>query len=90
MRLGFFLGLADFLVGVGFFFGGEVGDDGVELAEEFRAGVFAEDFVEPARVGFLVFSGDDFDDVAAFEFGGEGDHFAVDDGAGAGGADFAM
>ena len=66
------------------------GEEIVELGGEFLAGVAGEDFFEPAWVGFGVFGGDNFDDVALFEFGVEVDHFAVDFGAGAGGADFAV
>ncbi len=62
----------------------------MELADEFVTGVTGEDFVEPADVWFGVLGGDDFDNVALFEFGVEVDHFAVDDGAGAAGADFAV
>ena len=65
----------------------EIGKDAVELADEFVA---RKDFVEPADIWLGVFGGDYFDNVALLEFGVEADHFAVDDGAGAAGADFTV
>ena len=71
-------------------FGREIGHDGVELTAEFATGVSADDFVEPAGVGFGVLGGDNLNDVALVKLGFEVDHLAVHDGAGTAGADFAM
>ena len=68
----------------------EIGKDAVELADEFVASVAGKDFVEPADIWLGVFGGDNFDNVALLEFGVEADHFAVNDGAGAAGADFTV
>ena len=68
----------------------EIGKDAVKLADEFVASVAGKDFVEPADIWLGVFGGDNFDNVALLEFGVEADHFAVDDGTSAAGADFAM
>ncbi len=74
-------------VAAGFFF---FGKKCVELAEKFGAGMFAEDFVEPAWIWLLVFGGNNFDNIALFELGTEANHFAVYDGTGAGRADVAV
>lgn len=66
------------------------GEEVVELGGEFLAGMATKDFFEPAGVGFGVFGGNNFDDVALVEFCVEADHFAVNFGAGATGADFAV
>ena len=68
----------------------EIGKDAVKLADEFVASVAGKDFVEPADVWLGVFGGDNFDNVALLEFGVEADHFAVNDGTGAAGADFTV
>ena len=68
----------------------EVREDAVKLADEFVTSVAGKDFVEPADIWLGVFGGDNFDNVALLEFGVEADHFAVDDGAGATGADFTV
>ena len=68
----------------------EVREDVVKLVDEFVVSVVRKDFVEPADIWLGVFGGDNFDNVALLEFGVEADHFAVDDGAGAAGADFTV
>ena len=62
----------------------------MKLADEFVASVAGKDFVEPADIWLGVFGGDNFDNVALLEFGVEADHFAVNDGTSAAGADFTM
>ena len=57
-------------MGVGFLEVGGVAD--------FLAGAGGDEFFEPGDFGGLVFAGEDFDDVALFEFGVEVFHFAVD------------
>ena len=68
----------------------EVREDAMKLADEFMASVAGKDFVEPADIWLGVFGGDNLDNVALLEFGVEADHFAVDNGAGATGADFTV
>lgn len=80
-----FFGFAEITAGF-FFFGKKC----VELAEKFGAGMFAEDFVEPAWIWFLVFGGNNFNNIALFELGAEANHLAVNDGAGTSGADVAV
>lgn len=54
------------------------------------AGVFGEDFIEPAWVRLLVLSGNNLDNVALLKFGIEANHLAVHNGASTLRADFAM
>ena len=49
---------------------------------ELLAGVGGEEFLEPRFAGGLVFGGDDFYNIAAFERSLEVGHFAVDFDAG--------
>lgn len=79
--------LAVFVV---FRFGLEVGNNGVELANELMAGMSAKDLVEPSRVGLGVFGRQDFHDVTLPELGFEINHFSINLGARACGADFAV
>lgn len=62
----------------------------MELREQLVAGVLAADFIEPAWIWLGVSGGNDFDDIAAMEFCVEPNHLAVNDGASAASADFAM
>ena len=75
------------VIAAGFFFFSE---EGIELAKQLSASVFAENFVKPAWVRLLVFGSYNFDDIALLEFGAEADHFAIHDGASAGSANVAM
>ena len=62
----------------------------MELADKFMASMAGKDFVEPADIWLGVFGRDYLDDVTLLEFGVEVDHFAVNDSAGATGADLAV
>ena len=75
------------VIAAGFFFFSE---EGIELAKQLSASVFAENLVKPARVRLLVFGSNNFDDIALLEFGAEADHFAIYNCAGTGGANVAM
>ena len=75
---------------IGRFGDAEIGQDGVELTAQLAAGVSAENFVEPAGIGFRIFGCNNLDDIALLEFGFEVDHFAVNDGASTLGADFTV
>ena len=70
--------------------GGEVREEGMELAEEFVAGVFGADLFEPAWVWLAILRRDDFDNIAVVELSIERDHLAVYDSARAGCANLAM
>ena len=79
---------------MGFFGFWERGERGFpsagELLAELGAGVGGEKFAEPVLFGGLIFAGEDFDDVATFEFGAQVGDFAVDFGADGFAADFGV